>query len=173
MFMSKKKTKEKKNSRLPYVYHTYGYVRLCGGDRGDRVDSKTVGRYCNRCACWLPREEWDLCNWKTPVDTEVKVASCIRCSERNQSSQRSIRKMYWTTQCWVFDRWIHDLRTGTRESTDHCISLENFCRDISSTHTVERIRKSMCGWRRVKWGSQLPKRLGKFSVGGTLWKTDR
>ena len=29
-----------------------------------RVDSKTVGRYCNRCACWLPREEWDLCNWR-------------------------------------------------------------------------------------------------------------
>jgi hypothetical protein len=57
-----------------------------------RVNSKTVGRYCNRCACWLPREEWDLCNWKAPVDTEVKVAACINCSERNQSSQRPIRK---------------------------------------------------------------------------------
>ena len=42
-----------------------------------RVDSKTVGRYCNRCACWLPKEEWDLSNWKAPVDTEVKVAACI------------------------------------------------------------------------------------------------
>ena len=57
-----------------------------------RVDSKTVGRYCNGCACWLPKEEWDLSNWKAPVDTEVKVAACISCSERNQSSQRPIRK---------------------------------------------------------------------------------
>jgi hypothetical protein len=61
-----------------------------------RVDSKTVGRYCNRCAYWLPREVWDLCNWKAPVDSEVKVAVCISCSERNQSSQRTIRK------CTVF-----------------------------------------------------------------------
>jgi hypothetical protein len=43
-----------------------------------RVDSKTVGRYCNTCAYWLPREEWDLYNWKAPVDTEAKVAACIR-----------------------------------------------------------------------------------------------
>ena len=57
-----------------------------------RVVSKTVGRYCNRCACWLPREEWDHCNWKAPVDTEVDIAACINCSERNQSSQWPIRK---------------------------------------------------------------------------------
>jgi hypothetical protein len=59
-----------------------------------RVDSKTVGRYCNRCACWLPREEWDLGNWKQPVYTytEAKVATCINYNERNQSSQRIIRK---------------------------------------------------------------------------------
>ena len=61
-------------------------------DRWYRVDSKTVGRYCNRCASWLPREEWDLCNWKAPVDTEVNVTACTICSQRNQSSQRPIRK---------------------------------------------------------------------------------
>ncbi len=48
-------------------------------------------------------------------------------------------------RCWVFDRRIQDLRAGTRESTGHCTSMENFWRDISSTHTVERSRKSMCG----------------------------
>ncbi len=57
-----------------------------------RVDSKTMGRFCNRCVCWLPREEWDLRNWKTPVDTETKVASCMNCNERNQCSQWPIRK---------------------------------------------------------------------------------
>ena len=57
-----------------------------------RVDSKTKGRFCNRCACWLPREEWDLRNWKAPVDTETKVASCTNCSERNQCCQWPIRK---------------------------------------------------------------------------------
>jgi ribonuclease HI len=57
-----------------------------------RVDSKTMGRFCNRCACWLPREEWDLRNWKAPVDTETKVASCMNCSERNQCCQWPIRK---------------------------------------------------------------------------------
>ena len=55
--------------------------------------SKTVGRYCNRCVCWIPREEWDLSNWKAPVDTEVGIAACINCSsEWNQSSQRPIHK---------------------------------------------------------------------------------
>ncbi len=57
-----------------------------------RVDSKTMGRFCNRCACWLPREEWDIRDWKAPVDTEAKVAACINCNERNQCSQRPIRK---------------------------------------------------------------------------------
>ena len=57
-----------------------------------RVDSKTVGRLFNRCECWLPREEWDHCNWRAPVDTEAKVAACINCIARNQRSQRSIRK---------------------------------------------------------------------------------
>jgi hypothetical protein len=111
-----------------------------------RVDSKTVGRYCNRCACWLPREEWDLYNWKAPVDTEVKVAACIRCSERNQSSQTTIRK------CTERHSEVLGIRSadprfaaGTRESTGHCISMENFCRDTSRTHTVEWNRKFMCG----------------------------
>jgi hypothetical protein len=57
-----------------------------------RVDSKIGGWFCNRYARWLPREEWDLCNWTAPVDTEAKVAACINCSERKQSSQRPIRK---------------------------------------------------------------------------------
>jgi hypothetical protein len=100
-----------------------------------RVDSKTVGRYCNRCACWLPREEWDLCNWKAPADTEVeRYSEVLGIIVRNG-----------TVRCWVFDRWIQDLRTGTQEPTDHSISMENFCRDTSSTQTVERSRKSMCG----------------------------
>ena len=57
-----------------------------------RVDSKMMGRFYNRCAYCLPREERDLRDWKAPVDTEAKVAACINCSEWNQSSQRPIRK---------------------------------------------------------------------------------
>jgi len=57
-----------------------------------RVASKTVGRYCNRCACWLPREEWDHCIWKAPADTETDVAACIKCSARKQSIRWPIRK---------------------------------------------------------------------------------
>jgi len=38
------------------------------------------------------REEWDLFNWKAPVDTDARVAACINCNERNQSRQRLIHK---------------------------------------------------------------------------------
>jgi hypothetical protein len=79
-----------------------------------RVDSKTVGRYCNRCAYSLSREEWDLCNWKSPVDTEVKVASCINYSDRNQSSHRPIHK------CTELNSEVQSLWGSTAEIPQSC-----------------------------------------------------
>jgi hypothetical protein len=52
-----------------------------------RVDSKTVGRICNRCECCREREEWDLYNWRSQVDTETKVAACINCIERTRGAK--------------------------------------------------------------------------------------
>ncbi len=91
------------------------------------MDSKTVGRYCNRCA---------------PVDTEVKVSSCSSYSERNQSNQRTIRKC---TERYSEVLGIRSVDPRFVVGNSGSQGMENFYRDTSSTHTVERSKKSMCG----------------------------
>ena len=113
-----------------------------------RVDSKTIGRFCNRCACWLPREEWDLRKWKTPVDTETKVAPCMNCSERNQCSQWPIRKCTERHSAVLgirpvdprFTSWV-----GTQGLMGHCISMGICCRNTLSMHIARQNRKSTHG----------------------------
>ena len=107
-----------------------------------RVDSKTMGRFCNRCTCWLPREEWDLRNWKSPVDTEAKVDACMNYIDRNQRNKWPIRKCTERhSEVLAFDLPILDSQVGTRGLMVYCISMGICCRNTLSIHMTRQNRK--------------------------------
>ncbi len=103
-------------------------------------------RYCNRCACCLPREEWDLCNCKTPVDTEAKVAACINCIERNQSSQRPIHR------CTEWHSEVLDIRSvdprfvGGNTGSHGSLYLDRELLQRYLKHTHSRMEQEVYVW---------------------------
>jgi hypothetical protein len=150
------------------------YLRILAGGKTVGRYCKTVGRYCNRCTYCLPREEWDLCNWKEPVDTEVNVAACTNCSERNQSSQRPIRKCKERYSEVLGIRSADPRFVGGNIGDHGPLYLDGDLQQKNLRHTHNRTEQEVYVWMTTgEMVFPLTQERVEVQGTGTLWKTDR